>query len=242
MAFGLHTRPFLLRHLKVTGLHQMTVSEVVADLALPRVVYTWQLRSWVLQRRLRRDPLIAGVKVRVRWPDALTITVSERVPAALVVGGGQAWEVDASGRLLRVLSDPGNALAVHAAGLPSRLPVVEGARLSRPLPGGAAQGTGVAAALGVARSLGGAYGKQIAAVTVSKSGSVGVRTTGGIAVNYGSGRQPHRKTQMLLGILRAVALQPGVKLAAIDLRALATPAVRLASGSRPLRAAITPGG
>ncbi len=241
-ALGLHTRTFLLRHLEVTGLRQATVSEVTADLALPRVTYTWQLRSWVLQRRLLRDPMIAAAQVKVHWPGGLAIAVRERIPAALYVAGGQAWEVDASGRLLRALSDPSNALAVHAAGLPSRVPVVQGASLKRPVPGAAARGTGVAAALGVARSLGAAFGKEISVVTVSSGGVVGVRTVGGVAVDYGNGTQPRRKTRILLGILQAAAQQPGVKLASIDLRSLVTPAVGLAAGSRPLRASVTSGG
>lgn len=231
LALVLHTRTFLLSRLVVTGLHQVTPAEVEADLALPAGTYIWQLRPWVLARRLAHDPLIARASFRPLWPDGLAVAVRERVPVALLQDGQTEWEVSAGARLLRALAVPAGGAAPTAPGLPPDLPVVAGVTLPNPVAGSRVASAAVLAALQVARAIGGAAGRQVAEVTVSAQG-VGVLTTTGVPVNYGDGGQAALKTGELLGILSCAA-GAGVKLAAVDLSAPATPAVTTQSGSAP---------
>lgn len=116
MALVLHTRSFLLTHIQVSGLRQVTPAEIDVDLRLPMDTFTWQLRPWVLTRRLLTDPMIAAARVWVHWPNTLIVAIRERLPAALLaMPGGGRWEVDAHGRLLRYL--PPTGLAGLGAGL-----------------------------------------------------------------------------------------------------------------------------
>ncbi len=228
LAAVLHTRPFLLSRLDITGLRQVTRSEVVADLALPAGTYTWQVRPWVLRRRLTADPMIAHARIGVHLPDRLSVALVERVPVALLLEGRTAWEIDHAGRLLRAV--PATGGHVSLAGLPPDLPEVVGARLPAPQAGRLVRTVPVLRALRVAESLGGAAGAEIAAVTVAADGTVGVRTAGGVPVDYGSGRAAVRQTEELLGILTCAG-GLGVRLASVDLAAPATPAVRVRPGS-----------
>lgn len=233
----LHTRPFLLTRLSVHGLHQVTVAEVEANLALPPGTYTWQIRPWVLTRRLAADPLVRASSIHLLWPDGVTIALTERVPSALVLDGLSAWEIDATGRLLRALADETGAAHLTAPGLPVGLPVISGASLATPQAGRPVENPVVLAALAVAETLGGTVGRQVALVTVAPDGAIGVRTGGGVPVNYGNGASAATKTQELLGILEC-AQTLGAAVAAIDLSAPLTPAVRIQPGSPPWRSCL----
>jgi len=225
----LHTRPFLLNRLVITGLRQATPAEVEADLALPEGTYTWQLRSWVLARRLADDPLIAHASFRLLWPGGLAVAVTERIPAALLQDGQTAWEVTAGGLLLRALPDQGASPRVTAPGLPPDLPMIVGAQLAAPVAGTDAAAPSVLRGIRVAEALGGAVGTDIAEVTVSAE-SVGVLTSTGVPVSYGDGAQAALKTEELLGII-ACAHSAGVHLTSVDLSAPQTPAVTTKPGS-----------
>jgi cell division septal protein FtsQ len=235
---GLHTRPFLLTQLRLSGLRQVTPAEIEVDLHLPAATYTWQLRPWVMRRRLLRDPLIAAAHVAIAWPNALVVRIQERLPAALLAVPGGLWEISAHGRLLRYLPAAGGvprweATAARAVpGLPPDLPVISGVSLVHPVVGRLAVGSGVRRTLRVALGLGG--GTSLLRARIVWSGdSVQVLTGSGLRVDYGDGSAARQKTEILLGILRLVA-QERVRLAAVDLRAPATPAVLLQPGSPPL--------
>jgi len=104
--FILHSPEFELAHLEVRGLHQLTASEVWLDLGYAPGTYTWQVRPWVVSRRLARNPLIAKAELHYMWPNGIAIAVTERRPVALVATTSGDWEVSNSGRLLRGVSAP----------------------------------------------------------------------------------------------------------------------------------------
>lgn len=239
-ALGLHTRPFLLHHLRISGLRQMTPAEVEVDLHLPPGTYTWQLRPWVMVWRLRQDPLVASARAWLIWPDTLAIDVRERIPVALIAGPGGPWEVDAHGLLLRQLPS-GGALPPWTAppplrlpGLPPGLPWIVGVSLQDPVAGRPAKAPGLRQALGVVLGLGAEGRRAVADIFWSPRGTVGVRTRQGLDADYGDGGQARRKTEVLLGILR-MAREEHVRLASVDVSAPDTPAARLLPGSPPLQ-------
>jgi hypothetical protein len=236
LALALHTRPFLLTEIRVVGLRQLTPAEVEVDLALPPGTYTWQVRPWVVVRRLERDPLVAAARAWLIWPHGLGVAVRERIPVALVTVPGGAWEVDADGRLLRFFPQPGGALwepPLQGAwpGPPSGLLTITGLVLRDPVPGQRAHAPGLAESLAVVRGLGGAA--RLVASVRWQGHAVWVLLRGGPTVDFGDGAAARRKTEVLLGIL-ATARREGVRLAAVDVSAPDTPAVTLAPGSPPL--------
>jgi len=227
---ALHTRTFLLTRLVLSGLRQVSAEEVESDLGLPPQAYSWQVRPWVLRARLLRDPLIEAAQVRTAWPDGLAVRVVERLPVALLLDGQVAWEVDASGRLLRALPDENEALALAVPGLGVPLPMVVGLGLVDPQPGQVVQLVVLQRALAVAGSLGGDAGTQILDVTVALDGTVGVTAAGGVAVNYGDGSAAAQKTAELLGALTYFR-GLGETLASCDVSSTVTPACRTAAGN-----------
>lgn len=229
----MHAHGLQVARLDVSGLRQVTTAEVEADLQLPPGTYTWQVRPWVLDRRLRLDPLVAAAHSAVIWPNGLRIVIVERVPVAVVLDGQTAWEVDATGRLLRALPDEDGTRALLVPGIGAPLPMITGLSLPEAEAGQRVTSPVLPSALAVAGSIGGVLGKQISGVTVTKQGEVGVITADGMAVNYGDGSQAMRKTDTLLGIL-ALARAQGVRLASCDVSAAATPACQTQNGSPPL--------
>lgn len=104
VVFTFHARRFELTEIHVSGLHQLTPQEVWLDLGYAPGTYTWQVRPWVVRRRLLRNPLVAKVSAHLVWPNGIDISVVERVPVALIVTPQMDWEVDASGLVLRSIA------------------------------------------------------------------------------------------------------------------------------------------
>lgn len=229
-ALGLHTRPFLVSHLRVAGLRQISVAEVQADLALPPGAYTWQLRPWVLESRLERDPLVRSATVRVLWPSGLQVSLVERTPVALLLSGAQAWEVDAHGRLLRALPAAAAQAGQPVAGLGRALPLVAGVPLPAPQAGRVVGAVALAGALAVAQALGGTYPSLVSRVTVSAAGAVGLVLRDGVTVQYGDGSSARLKTEELLGAL-AYFQQHGQRVGSCDVASTRTPTCTLAGAT-----------
>ncbi len=237
---GLHTRPFLLSRLRVAGLRQVSVAEVQADLAVPAGAYTWQLRPWVLEARLERDPLVRRATVRVLWPGGLQVSLVERAPAALLLSGAQAWEVDAHGRLLRALPAPAAQAGQPVPGVGRPVPLVTGVSLPAPQAGQVVEAPALGGALAVAEALGGTYPSLVSEVTVTSAGAVGLVLRGGVPVLYGDGSAARLKTQELLGAL-AYFQQRGEKVGSCDVSSTRTPACTLAGPGAAATSAGAPG-
>ncbi len=229
----LHSRPFQLRHLVISGLEQASAAEVRADLQLPAGVYTWQLRPWTLARRLVRDPLIASARVRYLGTGTLSITIREHVPVVGVLQGTTLWELDRAGVVLRALPDPGGKGPVTVPGLGIPIAAVVGDQLGTVAPGDTLRSAAVQLGVHVAQSLGGAVASTAGTISLNGTGQVTVLTSGGIPVNYGDGLDARHKTAILLGILQSLGAQQS-DVASIDLAAVATPALTLKPGSPPL--------
>lgn len=258
--FVFHTPPFELTSVQITGLHQLTAEEVWLDLGYGPGTYTWQVRPWVIARRLARNPLVAAVHTRFLWPGGIAIAVTERQPDALLVGAADDWEVSASGQLLRAVPPPtaGTPRAVDPAmvaagatiGLPASaypltlpqrptmagvtadVPLVVGGNVGAAAAGSHLQGTPLLNALRIAGALG-ASGRAITGELLLGSGGVYLVTTGGIPVALGNTDSIQEKIGELLGILQDIQSQH-LLVGAIDLSAPATPSLDLLPGSPPM--------
>jgi cell division protein FtsQ len=142
-------------------------------------------------RAIERLPWVATARVRRSWPDTVIVTVTERVPVAIVVSD----LVDASGRVL----SPAPAFAPL---LPVRIDTGATAP-AVPAPGGtipAVYRPGVA----VATSLPPALRARVAAVLVRPDGSVRLALTTGTSALLGDTSELPAKFEALLTILERV--------------------------------------
>jgi cell division protein FtsQ len=59
-----------------------------------------------LEKRLIAEPLLSSARVGWRWPDTLTVDVTERKPAYMAKVSGAWWEIDRGGTLFRPVPNP----------------------------------------------------------------------------------------------------------------------------------------
>jgi cell division protein FtsQ len=224
---GLHTSVFLVRQVRVTGLVQLTEADVVDAAAILPGTYLWQVRPWTVARRLSALPLLAAVRVRLLWPDAVRLEVTERQPAVLLdVGESADLEVDAAGRVIALAAPPGQRVS---AGLlpPPRVPLVRGVTAAAGAqPGQVLHDPALANAIAVAEGLGVQGQALLGTLSVDDRGEVTAELASGLRVRFGDGSQARQKTELLLGLLRVIAAR-GMKVDEIDLASPAAPSVHV---------------
>lgn len=133
--------------------------------------------------RVSAIPQVEAVDVSRSWPDAVTVTVTPRVPVAVTSANGQLWLMDVQGRAY---------LAVAAA--PAGLVTL---KLATPGPGDPA----TEAALAVIGSFTDAFRGQVATVSARTAFDVQLTLTDGRTVIWGGADQSARKMQVLPALL-----------------------------------------
>ena len=140
-----------------------------------------------VRARVLALPQIATAAVSRHWPNALVVTVTQRVPAAVTVANGSNWLLDTTGHpYLEVTRAPAGLLTVQLA-----------------TPGAADPST--VAALAVIGALKAPIRATVASLTVRSAYSVVLNLKDGRTVIWGSPDDSARKMQ----VLPAVLAQPG---------------------------------
>jgi cell division protein FtsQ len=99
IGFGvLHSPLLVVRRHRVSGEVQTSAADVLHAAGLDRHPLMIDLDLRGATAAIGRLPWIATARVRRSWPDTVIVTVTERVPAAVIAG----MLVDASGRVLSV--------------------------------------------------------------------------------------------------------------------------------------------
>jgi cell division protein FtsQ len=137
-------------------------------------------------------PYVRSASLRREWPDAVRITVHERVPAAWVDGPAGKALVDGTGRVLEL---------VEAA--PPAMPQLLGATLVPP-PGGTIDAVGAARAAGALTGLAAA---GTTSVEVTAQGIV-LHLASGTEVRMGEATQVGVKIRAALAVLAALPDAP----------------------------------
>lgn len=83
-----HSPMFAVTTVKVTGNSRVSDTAVIALAKVPASATMFTLNSSAVSHRVARNPWVASVKVVKEFPHAVIISVTERVPAAIVDGGG----------------------------------------------------------------------------------------------------------------------------------------------------------
>ncbi|HLN15329.1 MAG TPA: FtsQ-type POTRA domain-containing protein [Acidimicrobiales bacterium] len=193
---ALHSSWFAVRHVTVLGAGHSTAPAVVAAAGLANEPPLVDVDPGAAAAAIERLPWVASATVVRHWPDAVSITVTERVPVGLIAEGHDLAEVDATGRVLAVVARPVPGLVELAA------PVHAG-------PAGSDLGAGAAPALVVAASLPPAFKAQVAGITVVPGGRVVLTMTTPLKVVLGTTAELRAKYEDVAAILAGASLHTG---------------------------------
>jgi cell division protein FtsQ len=175
----LHRSFFSVQHVRVSGATHETRAEILAVTGLGAHPAMIDVHSSAVAHDLDALPWVASAKVVLRWPDTVTIAVTERVPVAVAYGAkGHLYLVD----------DTGDAIA--------RVTETRSFPLLTAL--GATAGTWpyqswASAAARVAGELPVAFQEQVATVEISRTGDVTLLMTTPVTFDLGAPTQLHQK-------------------------------------------------
>jgi cell division protein FtsQ len=207
---AVHSPLFAARHVTVVGAIRTGVDPVVAASGLTGEPPLIDVDSGRVAARVEALPWVAHATVARHWPDNVTVTITERVPAAVAEGPGlRAVLVDASGRVLGPVSDAPAGTTVL------QVPVTPGAP-------GSVLGAGARPGLAVLGRLPSSLRAQVARVEVAGDGVVTLALTDHVGVTLGRAVELPAKFEALVSVLADVAPRaPDV----IDVTVPAAPAV-----------------
>jgi cell division protein FtsQ len=95
---------FRLRHVHIIGHNMLTRQDVHYLLALTTPVTLFQLDLARMGDRLARHPYVKTVALRRQFPDTLTVTIGERIPALVAFSQEHGALLDTEGVVLREFS------------------------------------------------------------------------------------------------------------------------------------------
>jgi cell division protein FtsQ len=181
----------VVRHIKVTGNHQVTPAQLRAVAGIRMGTPLARLNEKRAIARLDRIAWVRSATVSRSWPDTVVISVRERTPELTVAVGGQFELVDIDGVVVRTQ--------------PTRPP---GVPLLAPAPARLRGSPAVRAATAVLGSLPGSIRDRVLSVTTGASGvteSVTLRLRGGIRVRWGNTGRSAAKARELRSLMRTRA-------------------------------------
>jgi cell division protein FtsQ len=196
----LHTPLFSARVVTVSGLHPHTSDAAIEAAAglggHPPLI---SLNPGAAAQRVEALPFIASARIDRHWPDAVTIAVTERVPALTMAGPGSSWSVlDKEGRTLEVEPSRPAGLVAVSVDSPSGP--------AGPAPVGGTL-TADSAALVVARTLPPAFAAQVTTVTEAANGTVSLALNSGLTVQLGTGTDLQAKYEDVAAIIAHASLR-----------------------------------
>lgn len=144
-----HTSLFAVTSVRVVGEKTVSAQQVISTSAVGTGTPLVSVDTGSAASRVEKLPQIASAQVSLDWPHTVVITVTERVPAALIPNGSGYDVVDISGVAFKTVAKPVAGLAViQVQGSPAvKAAVVPGAlaALKALPPDVARQVTGIAA-------------------------------------------------------------------------------------------------
>lgn len=116
---------FRVEEVSVNGGSRYTAQEIIDASGIEKGDNLFLIgRSRTARRIYSTLPYVDEVNIRHVLPDEVVITVTERVPAAVVPGGERWWIVDIKGKILEEVSAPAQAGVAEVKGLSALLPAV----------------------------------------------------------------------------------------------------------------------
>lgn len=195
----------------VEGEAERSRADIVRIAGLSRDTNVLWLDEASAEARLEADPWIDDAEVAVELPWTIHVDVVERRPVAVTTDGVAATPVAADGTLLPATRG--------TRGLPRvELPATAAVDGARPSPDGA---------IAILGAMNDALLDDLVALSVLDDGTVAGAFRRGPDVDFGSGRDAHRKVEALVDVL-VWAEATGERLARISVASPHAPAVRVA--------------
>ncbi|HWD52540.1 MAG TPA: FtsQ-type POTRA domain-containing protein [Acidimicrobiales bacterium] len=197
----LHTSLFSARVVTVTGAHAHTgTAEIVAAAGLAHRPLLINVDAGAAAARVNALPFIRTATVARHWPDGVQVTVSERVPVAVMAAGSGSWaQVDATGRVLAVA--PARPPGLVQLVVNTSAGTVAPGRPGRVLPSAAASGLQVSGTLPLA------FSSQVVSVTVAPDRTVDLALNSGLTVVMGTDSDLTVKYQDVASIIAHASLK-----------------------------------
>lgn len=207
------------RRISVTGNRHLSDREVLETADVNGTTNVLWFSPGRAESRLERDPWIRSAQVTRSLPSTVSITIHERVPAAVIVAGERRSVIASDGTVL------------GPSGEPEALPEIESSSSTQP--GSSALETGqIMTALRALQAVPGGLRAQIRRASFGPDGGLVLELRGGVRALYGDGTQLTEKGQAFAAIL-GWARRHGVVLASVDVRAPVTPAARPVVAASP---------
>ena len=212
--YGLTFSPlFRAKIVRIEGERRLGERQVMRLAGVEPGVNVFHLDAAEVQRRLEADPRVAAASVTRHLPSTVVISVTERVPVAVVADGlGGVELVGADG------------VAMGSAAGKQDLPAVGTADGSQPTAADLISGAAAAAAMASTLR------PQVEIVAVATDGSLRLTLRSGVVVSYGPAEKLDEKGLALEAVLRW-AQQQGEPVRSVDVSVPAAPTATLAGGA-----------
>lgn len=180
-----HTSFFALTNVRVVGEKNVSAQQVIGAAALGTGTALVSVDTAGAAARVEQLPQIASARVSLDWPHTVVISVTERVPAALVPNGSGYDVVDVSGVVFGTVARPTAGLAVIQ---------IQG--------GPAVKAAVVPGALAALKALPADIAHQVTGISASSAYSISLTLRGGITVDWGGGDDATAKAADLVALMR----------------------------------------
>jgi cell division protein FtsQ len=173
----------VVRQVTVTGHQQLQADQIVAAAQVPMGTPLARQDVGAIARRATSLPAVQAASVSRRWPDTITVSVTERRPMLAVRQPGGFALVDHEG-----------VAFAESASLPAGVMLAEVNPSDRAL----LQQVGT-----VAAALSGGLGRQVSVVAASDAERISLKLKSGVAVNWGSATDSALKAEIVTALLKA---------------------------------------
>src|SRR6185437_12940753 len=180
-----HTSMLALTTVRVAGEKNVGARQIIAAAKLVNGTPLASLDTGGAAVRVQKLPQIATASVSLDWPHTAVITVTERVPAALIPNGSRYDVVDVSGVVFGSVNAPTGGLPVID---------VQG--------GGAVKAAVVPGALAALKALPADIVHQITGISATSAYSISLKLHSGSVVNWGGADDAPAKAADLAALLR----------------------------------------
>ena len=180
-----HTSVLALTTVRVAGEKNVGARQIIAAAKLVNGTPLASLDTGGAAVRVQKLPQIATASVSLDWPHTAVITVTERVPAALIPNGSRYDVVDVSGVVFGSVNAPTGGLPVID---------VQG--------GGAVKAAVVPGALAALKALPADIVHQITGISATSAYSISLKLHSGSVVNWGGADDAPAKAADLAALLR----------------------------------------
>lgn len=206
---------FDMRTFRVSGNRHLSDADVARLAGLSHSTNVVWLGTGAVAARIENDPWVLHARVSRTLPGAVSISIQERRPVAVLRSRGSWFLVSGDGVILGRASATDRLPAIDASSGPTAV----GSRIS-----------GATSQLIVARALPSSVRRRVARITRTTGGSLTLMLRSGVPVFFGDASQAADKARALSSLL-SWAKKQGIRADYLDVQAPAAPALLPASAT-----------